>query len=221
MEAMRRIMAGGVIAALLLAAVPVQAGPIRAQALAATRKAALLQAGEQTHRRSQVRTWSGIGIVGAGLILAFSGKECGTTGSLGPGWMQTVLFASVSISADGLEPVMAAGGECAIEFTVTSRVSIAGQDFSVAERVRVSRRSELDLSFFPEGDDVPPEVGETVVKSVIGSAVASESRSRGRMVAGIGMAGAGILLATVFANVPVAVTRLDRSGVTIGTGFGW
>ena len=218
---MQRIMAGGVIAALLLAAVPVQAGPIRAQALAATRKAALLQAGEQTHRRSQVRTWSGIGIVGAGLILAFSGKECRTTGSLGPGWMQTVLFASVSISADGLEPVMAAGGECAIEFTVTSRVSIAGLDFSESERVQVSRRSELDLSFLPEGDDVPLEVGETVVKSVIGSAVASESRSRGRMVAGIGMAGAGILLATVFANAPVAVTRLDRSGITIGTSFGW
>lgn len=79
---MRRIVIVSVIAAVLLAAVPVQAGPIKAQALAAARKAAFVQAVDPTPRRSLVRTWSGIGMVGAGRMLAFSGnRECGTTGS--------------------------------------------------------------------------------------------------------------------------------------------
>lgn len=208
-------------AAGLLAAVPVEAGPLKAQAQAAARKAALVQAVDPAPRRSQVRTWSGIGMVGAGLVLAFSGnKECGTAGSLGPGWMQTVLFASVSISATGLESARAAGGECAIEFTVTTRLSILGEEVSESELVRVSRRSPLDFSLFP-AVDIPPDVREDVVESILGTATSSESRSRGRMVAGIGMAGTGILLATVFANSPVEVTRLDLSGVAVGTRWSW
>lgn len=219
---MRRMVIVSVSAAVLLAAVPVQAGPIEAQAIAAARTAALVQAVDPTPRRSQARTWSGIGMVGAGLVLAFSGnKECGTTGSLGPGWMQSFLFASVSISASGLKPVTASGGECVIEFTVDSTLSILGEDLTESSQVRVSRHSALDLSLFPAGDDVPPEVREEVVESILGTAAAAESRSRGRMAAGLGMAGAGVLLATVFANSPVTVTRLDRSGVAVGTRFGW
>ena len=219
---MRRFVIVSAILAVLLVAVPVQAGPIKAEALAAAREAALGQAADPTSRRSGVRTWAGIGMVGAGLVLAFSGnRECGTTGSLGPGWMQSLLFASVSISASGLKPVTASGGECVIEFTVTSRVSILGEDLSESAPVRVSRRSGADLSLFPAGDDVPPELREDVVESILGSAAASESRSRGRMAAGLGLAGAGVLLATVFASAPIAVTRLDRSGVAVGTRFGW
>lgn len=218
---MRRFVIVGAAAAGLLAPVPVQAGSLKSQAQAAAREAALVQAVDPAPRRSQVRTWSGIGMVGAGLVLAFSGnKECGTAGSLGPGWMQTVLFASVSVSATGLAPVMASGGECAIEFTVTSRLSILGEEVSESSKVRISRRSQLDSSLFP-AVDIPPDVREDVVESILGTATSSESRSRGRMVAGIGMAGAGILLATVFANSPVEVTRLDRSGVAVGTRWSW
>ena len=78
--------------------------------------------------------------------------------------MQTVLFASVSISATGLQPAMASGGECAIEFIVTSRLSILGE-VSESELVRVSRRSPQDFSLFPSVG-IQPDVREDVVESV-------------------------------------------------------
>ena len=223
---MRRIVSFGVIASLLLTAGLVQAGPIKEQALAAARRAVLVQTGDLTHRRSLVRTWSGIGLVGAGLALAFSGRKCGTAGALGPGYDETGPFGFVFVSAQGLRPVRAAsGGDCSIEFMLTSRGNVDGQDVSLPEplRVQIARRSEADiLSLFRSpADDVPPDVRDGLVEAIVGSAVATESRSRGRMVAGIGMAGAGILLATVFADAPIAVTRLDRSGVAVGTRFGW
>jgi hypothetical protein len=208
----------GVMGALLLAAMPVQAQPIEAQAIAAARAITLRQAGNTTYQRSRLRTWIGIGLMTAGFNLAFFGKECGTTGSLGPGYMQTGAFGSVSISAAGLRPV--SGAECAIGFTLTSRVNLDGQEDSLSRPVQLARRSQLDLTFL-SGPAVPEELGSAIADSVLGSAVVSESWPRGRMVAGLGMAGVGLLLTTVFANVPVEVTRLDRSGVAIGSRFSW
>lgn len=208
----------GVMGALLLAAMPVQAQPIEAQAIAAARASTFRQAGNTTYQRSRLRTWIGIGLMTAGFNLAFFGKECGTTGSLGPGYMQTGAFGSVSISAAGLRPV--SGAECAIGFTLTSRVNLDGQEDSLSRPVQLARRSQLDLTFL-SGPAVPEELGSAIADSVLGSAVVSESWPRGRMVAGLGMAGVGLLLTTVFANVPVEVTRLDRSGVAIGSRLSW
>ena len=212
----------GVTGALLLAAMaamPVQAQPIEAQAIAAARASTFSQAGNTTYQRSRLRTWIGIGLMTAGFNLAFFGKECGTTGALGPGYVQTdAAFGSVSISATGLKPV--AGAECAIGFTLTSRVNLNGQDMSSSGPVQLARRSELDLTFL-SGPAVPEELGNAIADSVLGSATVSESWPRGRMVAGLGMAGVGLLLTTIFANVPVEVTRLDRSGVAIGSRLSW
>jgi hypothetical protein len=207
-----------VMGALLLTAMPVQAQPIEAQAIEAARASTFRQAGNTTYQRSRLRTWIGIGLMTAGFNLAFFGKECGTTGSLGPGYMQTGAFGSVSISAAGLRPV--SGAECAIGFTLTSRVNLDGQEDSLSRPVQLARRSQLDLTFL-SGPAVPEELGSAIADSVLGSAVVSESWPRGRMVAGLGMAGVGLLLTTVFANVPVEVTRLDRSGVAIGSRFSW
>ena len=208
----------GVMGALLLAAMPVQAEQIEAQAIAAARASTFTQAGNTTYQRSRLRTWIGIGLMTAGFNLAFFGKECGTTGALGPGYMQTGAFGSVSVSAAGLKPV--AGAECAIGFTLTSRVNVGGQDMSSSGPVQLARRSQLDLTFL-SGPAVPEELGNTIADAVLGSATVSEFWPRGRMVAGLGMAGVGLLLTTVLANVPVEVTRLDRSGVAIGSRLSW
>ena len=219
---MRQVVIVGVIQALLLAAMPVQADPVEVQAIAAARGIALRQVGDTTYQRSQLRTWTGLGIIGAGLILAFSGKKCGTTGSLGPGYMNTNPFGFVSMSGSNLKPLMGAAGECLIELTLTSTVNVGGQVSSESGPLRLPRRSGLDAIVLSAGGNVPaPEVRETIVESILGSAAALESRSPGRMVAGLGVAAAGVLLATVFANAPVAVTRLDRSGVALGSGLSW
>ena len=211
---------GITIGALLLAAMPVQAEPIKAQSIAAARASTFRQADTTTWQRSRLRTWIGIGLMTAGFNLAFFGKECGTTGALGPGYMQTGVFGSVSISASGLKPGNVSGSECAILFTLTSRVNLGGQEMSSSGPVRLARRSELDLTFL-SGPAVPEELGNEIADSVLGSATVSESWPRGRMVAGLGMAGVGLLLTTVFANVPVEVTRLDRSSVAIGSRLSW
>lgn len=211
----------GAIGALLLAAMPVQAEqaePIKAQAIAAARASTFTQAGTTTYQRSRLRTWIGIGLMTAGFNLAFLGKECGTTGALGPGYMQTGAFGSISVSAAGLMPV--AGAECAMGFTLTSRINTYGQDMSSSGPVQLVRRSDLDLAFL-SGHDVPSAARISISNSVLGSAEVSEFWPRGRMVAGLGMAGVGLLLTTVFANVPVEVTRLDRSGVAIGSRLSW
>ena len=208
----------GVMGALLLAAMPVQAEPIEAQAIAAARASTFRQPGSTTYQRSRLRTWIGIGLMTAGFNLAFFGKECGTTGALGPGYMETGAFGSVSISATGLTPV--AGAECAIGFTLTSRVNLDGQDMSSSRPVQLARRSVFDLTFL-SGPAVPEELGNAIADAVLGTATVSESWPRGRMVAGLGIAGVGLLLTTVLANVPVEVTRLDRSGIAIGSRLGW
>ena len=210
----------GVMGALLLAAMPVQAEPIEAQAIAAARARTFMQAGNTTYQRSRLRTWIGIGLMTAGFNLAFFGKECGTTGALGPGYMQAGAFGSVSISAAGLKPGTFSGSECAILFTLTSRVNLGGQEMSSSGPVRLGRRSDLDLTFL-SGPAVPEELGSAIADSVLGSAAVSESWPRGRMVAGLGMAGVGLLLTTVFVSVPVEVTRLDRSGIAIGSRLSW
>ncbi len=217
-KSMTKAVVVGVIGGLLLASMPVQAEQIKAQAIAAARASTFGQVGNTTYQRSRLRTWIGIGLMTAGLNLAFLGKECGTTGALGPGYMQTGAFGSVSISATGLKPV--AGAECAMGFTLTSRVNLNGQDMSSSGPVQLARHSRLDLTFL-SGPAVPEELGTAIADSVLGSATVSESWPCGRMVAGLGMAGVGLLLTTVFANVPVEVTRLDRSGVAIGSRLSW
>ena len=215
---MKRSPIAGIAAALLAAGAPVHAGPPEETAFA-VRTAALRQAGEPTHRRSMLRTWAGLGIVGAGVVLAFTGRECGTSGSLGPGWMQSDSFGSASVTAEGLDAVVASGGRCVIEFTVTTRVD--GRVLDEPATIRLSRLSELDFNIFRFGDSFPEDERDAFTQAIIGSAAAAESRSRGRMAAGLGMAGAGILLSTVFARTPVTVTRLDRSAVAVGTRLGW
>ena len=215
---MKRNLIAGIAAACLSAGAPVHAGPPEETAFA-VRAAALRQAGEPTHRRSMLRTWAGLGIVGAGVVLAFTGRECGTSGSLGPGWMQSNSFGSASVTAEGLEAVVASGGRCVIEFTVTTRVD--GQVLDEPATIRLSRLSELDFNIFRFGDSFPEDERDAFTQAIIGSAAAAESRSRGRMAAGLGMAGAGILLSTVFARTPITVTRLDRSAIAVGTRLGW
>lgn len=217
----QRNLIAGIAAACLSAGAPVHAGPPEETAFA-VRAAALQQAGEPTHRRSRLRTWAGLGLVGAGVLLAFTGKKCGTSGSLGPGWMQPYSFGTVSVTAEGLEPVVASGGRCVIEFTVNAReILVDGQRLSESVTIRLSRLSELDFNVFRFADSFPQEERDSFTQDIIGSAAAVESRSRGRMAAGLGMAGAGILLSTVFARTPITVTRLDRSAVAVGTRLGW
>lgn len=215
---MKRNLIAGIAAACLSAGAPVHAGPPEETAFA-VRAAALRQAGEPTHRRSNLRTWAGLGLVGAGVVLAFTGRECGTSGSLGPGWMQSDSFGSASVTAEGLEAVVASGGRCVIEFTATTRVD--GQALGEPATIRLSRLSELDFNIFRFGDSFPEDERDAFTQAIIGSAAAAESRSRGRMAAGLGMAGAGVLLSTVFARTPVTVTRLDRSAFAVGTRLGW
>ena len=219
MRILKRIAIAGVVVALLSAGAPAHASSMDKTAFT-VRAVSLEQVGKPAWRRSKLRTWAGLGIIGAGVVLAFSGKKCGTSGALGLGYMQSDSSGSVSLSADGLEPAVAAGGQCVIEFTFTSRATVDGQDLIESGTVRLSRRSELDLGYLA-GSEIPSEEQETILQAVIGSAAAVETRSRGRMAAGLGMAGAGILLATVFARTPVTVTRLDRAAVAVGTRLGW
>lgn len=214
----QRNLIAGIAAACLSVGAPVHAGPPEETAFA-VRAAALRQAGEPTHRRSRLRTWTGLGLVGAGVLLAFTGKKCGTSGSLGSGWMRSYSFGTVSVTAEGLEPVVASGGRCVIEFTVNAREN--GQPLDEPVTIRLSRLSELDFNIFRFADSFPEEERDSFTQDIIGSAAAVESRSRGRMAAGLGMAGAGILLSTVFARTPITVTRLDRSTVAVGTRLGW
>ena len=159
------------VAALLLTALPAHAGPIEAQAISAVRTAIFEQNGEpSTSRRSKLRTWGGLGIVGAGLVFAFSGKKCGTTGSLGPGFMDSSSSAFVSVSASDLMPLPGGGGNCLIEFTLTARANIGGEELFYSEPVQIARPADLvgDVILpFLSGPGVPQDVHTAFVESVV------------------------------------------------------
>lgn len=202
----------------LTSATTVQAGPIKAKALEAAHTAALEQSGAPNFRRSRLRVWSGLGMIASGLALAFSGKECGTLGSLGPGFVDPAGGGNVAASA--LAPVHNPGTGCFIEFTLNTSVDSGGQVLSTSRTIRLPRRSDQDFSLW-SGAILLEEERVVFVKSVLGSARVVESRARARVATGLGIAAAGVLLATVFAKAPVAVTSLDRSGFSVGTSLDW
>lgn len=218
------------VAVLLLIAMPAHAGQLKDQALSTARSTVYEQTGDPstagrfTSKRSTFRTWSGLGLVGAGLALAFSGKKCRTTGSLGPGYADSSASVSVSVSASDLMPMQGGGGNCLIEFTLTARADIDGEELVYSELVQLARPEELVgeviLPFF-SGPGVPQDVYTAFVESVVGSAAAVQHRSRGRLAVGFGVASVGVLLATVLSRVPVTVTRLDRSTIAVGAHWGW
>ena len=192
---------------------PINETSIRQEAIAASaalQQPGFPQDGNQERRRSMARTWGGVGLIGAGIVTAFYSQECGTLGSLGSTATGSDGLLTYSISASSLQP-READGQCDIDFTVSGTVT---GNYTGTVYGNVSGQ------FSSLTSDEMSVVRQTGVQ---GSAAARAFWPKGRMYAGLGIAAAGALMATVFANVdvPVALTRLDRSGVAVGTRLGW
>ena len=209
---MRTLVALGLIIG-LLTGTSAQAGPLRAAAIRhGTLHAApaLPQAGNQERRRSMARTWGGVGLIGAGIVTAFYSQECGTMGSLGPPATASDGLLTAAFSASELQP-LEVDGKCYIDFSV--HATLAG---NYTGRVYENVSGQFS-------DSTSEEKSLIRQTGVQGSAATRTIWPTGRMYAGLGIAAVGALVATMFADVdvPVALTRLDRSGVAVGTRLRW
>ena len=192
------------------------AGAAQAQTILKTAESAALEAGIEAaiqspstvmRRRSMGRTLVGIGLIGAGIATAFYSQDCGTQGSLGDDQSVSDGVRTYTLAASGLVPHVV-DGRCDVDFTV--RGVITGNFTGIVYANVSGRYSSLrDLDVLEIAD---------VLK---GSATGRSFYPKGRLYAGLGIAAAGAVLAAMFSEVPVAVTRLDRNNLALGTTVGW
>ena len=156
---------------------------------AATRAAAvqipLLQLGPQPRQRSMSRTWGGVGMIGAGVVVAFYSQSCRTTGSLAPDIVDYYGFGIQStVAGSGLVPLVT-DGTCGIDFAMRGTVTQYGLTY-----LNISERYSEDPS-------------TEAANLLRGTAAGKSYYPKGRMYAGLGIAAAGVLLATVWSDLPV------------------
>ena len=133
------------------------------------------------------RTWGGVGMIGAGVVVAFYSQSCGATGSLEPDLVVSDCLFTERLAASGLVPLVT-DGTCGIDFNISGTVTgnFSGTVYA-SESWRYSELSGFD---------------RVAANTLRGTATGKSFYPKGRMYAGLDIA-AGALLATVWSDVPV------------------
>jgi hypothetical protein len=190
---------------------------ITADAARAAGQVRLAQGAPQERQRSMGRVLGGLALVGGGVALAFYSKSCEATGDLsGPRYADDPYapgLISWTFLASGLEPLVT-DGRCGVDFNMRG-IQTGNYTGSVYfdETVRSSKFAELGFT----GVNSPTNMMK-------GDAAGHSFYPKGRMYAGLGIAAAGLLVATLFSDVPVVnsltvAPRLGGAQVNASLGF--
>ena len=175
-----------------------------------------LQGGEG-NRRSMARTWAGVGLAAGGVVVAFLRQNCRVAGMLSDESAVHVELVNIA-GAVGLVFDNARGatatkvdGRCDLDWTVDGTPVATTIFGDIVGDTTAGTASDIRRDF--------PVVDETQ-----GNARAESYRPKGLLYGGLGMAAAGALLATIWAEVPVmqdvSVSPL-RGGVAVGSRIGF
>jgi len=136
------------------------------------------------------RVLGGLALVVGGVAVAFYSKSCKTTGDLSEGlYVNDGLFTE-SVTASGLVPLVT-DGRCGVDFDIRAK--------------RVGNWTGTEYINETERYSNVPEEGlvAAFANAMKGTAAGNSFYPKGRMYAGLGIAAAGLLVATVFSDVPV------------------
>ena len=157
--------------------------------------------------RSLTRIWTGIAIAAAGAATALTGRTCRSTGSLPRTSILPYHHGQMTTSMTDLY-AYETGGECGIDFQIHVRVD----DPAAASPSYQESHLYSELHYYTR---------QGLPENLAGTARAETGLDRGRLYSGIAAAAAGIALATIFADIPVAVTEMSPSRITVGSGISW
>ena len=160
-----------------------------------------------TRTRSPTRTWSGIALAAAGAATALMGRTCRTAGSLP---RESVLPDRRGYVTTSMTDLYAYndGGECRIDFAIhVTGLETGSTQPSYQESHLYSELHRYTRQGLPD--------------NLTGTARAERGLDRGRLYSGIAMAATGIALATIFADIPVRVTEISPSQITVGNRISW
>ena len=161
--------------------------------------------------RSQTRTWSGIALAAAGTATALMGRTCRTMGSLPRESVRPFYDASVVTSMTDLYAYRA-DGECRIDF----QIHVTATDHLTGSTDHQESYQESyvysDLHYYAR---------QSLPDNLTGTARARMGFDRGRLYSGVAMAATGIALGTIFADIPVGVTEMSPSQITVGSRISW
>ena len=157
--------------------------------------------------RSQARTWSGIALAAAGTATALMGRTCRTMGSLPRKSVRPYHHESVVTSMTDLYAYRA-DGECRIDF----QIHVTATDHLTGSSDHQESYVFRDLHYYTR---------QGLPENLTGTARAQMGFHQQRLYSGIAMAAAGIALATIFADIPVGVTEMSPSQITVGSRISW
>ena len=160
-----------------------------------------------TRARSLTRTWSGIALAAAGAATALIGRTCRTMGSLPRESLRPFHYGSVRTSMTGLYAYRD-DGECRIDF-----------DIHVTATDELTGSAEYQESHVYR--DLHHYAPQSLPENLTGTARAEMGFDQQRLYSGIAMTAAGIALATIFADIPVRVTEMSPSRITVGSLIAW
>ena len=162
-------------------------------------------------QRSKGRLWGGVGMMGAGVVIAFYSQSCEATGALASDFVLNDGLLTTTLAPSGLGPLVK-DGRCGIDFNI--RGTIRGNFTGTVYEDISGKYSDL-------ADDPDLVAGLNVLR---GTADGKAFYPKGRMYAGLGIAAAGALLATMWSDVPVvrniAVAPLP-GGARVTSSFGF
>ena len=199
----------------LTAGVGINAQTIREQTEKKVRSAMMAGAVEEerqerrqpTRSRSLTRTWSGIALAAAGAATALTGRTCRTMGALPRESLRDYHDVSVMTTMTDLYTYRA-DGECQIDF----QIHLTATD----HRTSLTDHQESYLY-----SDLDQYSRQSLPDNLTGTARASQSFDQKRLYSGIALAATGIALATIFADIPVKVTEMNLSQITVGSQIAW
>ena len=157
--------------------------------------------------RSQARTWSGIALAAAGAATALMGRTCRTMGSLPRESLQPFYDVSVMTTMTDLYAYKT-DDECRIDFQI---------HVTVTDHLTGSPNHQESYLY----SDLHHYSRQSLPDNLTGTARASQGFDQKRLYSGIAMATTGIALATIFADIPVGVTEMNFSQITIGSEISW
>ena len=163
-----------------------------------------------TRGRSLTRTWSGIALAAAGAATALMGRSCRTMGSLPRDSVQPFHDATITTSMTDLY-AYSDDGDCRINFQI---------HVSVTEHVPDPKGS-MDHHESYLYNDLNRYSRQGLPDNLAGTARATQSLDQRRLYTGIAMAATGIALATIFADIPLGVTEMSQSRITVGSELSW
>lgn len=150
-------------------------------------------------RRSSGRTWGGVGLMAAGVLVVLTGQSCRTVGEFA-----AFELPSLDVQLTGRSPVLSESCELT-DFTITGNVGADSLNRSASEydlnSLQRSIRSQIEADVY----------GEPFLKP-------------SNLYSGVAMMGVGALLATVWASVsedPLLDVAVAPGHIQVGKTFGF